>query len=111
MILDGPFPPDPRVENEAATLVEAGHEVFLFCFDYSGNLSEEEEYRGIHVRRRKTSRWMYSLSSLAYTIPFYHWILMPSIRKFLLDNGIEIIHIHDMDGSPFSGYGKPVFAG
>ena len=30
MILDAVFPPDPRVENEAVSLVKAGHEVFLF---------------------------------------------------------------------------------
>jgi hypothetical protein len=32
MILDAVFPPDPRVENEAVSLIEAGHEVFPFLF-------------------------------------------------------------------------------
>ena len=31
MILDKTFPPDPRVENEAVTLINHGFEVFLFC--------------------------------------------------------------------------------
>jgi hypothetical protein len=30
MILDTPFPPDSRVENEAVSLIKADHEVFLF---------------------------------------------------------------------------------
>ena len=34
MILDAEFPPDPRVENEAVSLVKNGHEVFLFCLQY-----------------------------------------------------------------------------
>ena len=34
MILDDVFPPDPRVENEAITLINSGHEVFLFCLTY-----------------------------------------------------------------------------
>lgn len=32
MILDAPFPTDPRVSNEASALINAGHEVFLFAF-------------------------------------------------------------------------------
>ena len=35
MILDAKFPPDPRVENEAVSLINAGHEVFIFCLKYS----------------------------------------------------------------------------
>ena len=31
MILDAVFPPDPRVENEAISLINEGHHVFLFC--------------------------------------------------------------------------------
>ena len=38
MILDETFPPDPRVENEAVTLINAGHEVFLFCLTYGLSL-------------------------------------------------------------------------
>ena len=34
MILDQEFPPDPRVQNEAISLIKAGHEVFLFCLHY-----------------------------------------------------------------------------
>ena len=40
MILDAPFPPDPRVENEAVSLIKAGHEVFLFCLKYADEVSE-----------------------------------------------------------------------
>ena len=31
MLLEKRFPPDIRVENEAASLLEAGHEVHLLC--------------------------------------------------------------------------------
>ena len=40
MILDATFPPDPRVENEAISLIAAGHEVFLFCLKYDENQSD-----------------------------------------------------------------------
>ena len=29
MILDAPYPIDPRVSNEASALISAGHEVYL----------------------------------------------------------------------------------
>jgi len=42
MILDKIFPPDPRVENEAVSLVENGFEVYLFCLKYDYNQLEDE---------------------------------------------------------------------
>ena len=54
MILDKTFPPDPRVENEALSLAEEGHDVFLFCLTY-GNQMLEEEFNGIHVKRYQSS--------------------------------------------------------
>jgi glycosyltransferase involved in cell wall biosynthesis len=96
MILDKPFPPDPRVENEAVTLIQHGHNVFLYCFDFGGNLAENETFNGINVRRVRLSRQIYKFSALAYTIPFYHLYLRKSLSKFLKNNKIDVIHIHDM---------------
>ena len=30
MILDAPYPPDPRVTNEAKALIDSGNEIYLF---------------------------------------------------------------------------------
>ncbi|MDW3194404.1 MAG: glycosyltransferase family 4 protein [Cytophagales bacterium] len=96
MILDASFPPDPRVENEAVTLIQAGHEVFLFCFDFTGDWPQKEEINGIHVRRIQPGKLTYKLSALAYTVPFYHWTLASSLRAFIETNAVEALHIHDM---------------
>ncbi len=96
MILDATFPPDPRVENEAVTLIGEGHKVFIFCFDLKGDAPEQEEINGIHVWRVRPSKLTYKFSALAYTVPFYHWALAPSIRSFIDANQIEALHIHDM---------------
>ena len=50
MILDKTFPPDPRVENEAISLIKAGHEVFLFCLKYNKN-EGDAIIKGIRVKR------------------------------------------------------------
>jgi glycosyltransferase involved in cell wall biosynthesis len=95
MILDKTFPPDPRVENEAISLINAGHEVFLFCLKY-GDEKENEIVKGIQVKRYKSNDFIYKLSALAYTFPFYSNILSKMIFNFLVSNKIEVIHIHDI---------------
>ena len=95
MILDKTFPPDPRVENEASALINAGHEVFLFCLKY-GNKSDNESINGVQVKRYKSSKLEYKLSALVYTFPFYTNIMSKKINRFLFEYKIEAIHIHDM---------------
>ena len=95
MILDAPFPPDPRVENEAVSLVENGHEVFLFCLKYADEKASET-INGIQVRRYSSNTIEYKLSALAYTIPLYSVIMQKKIAKFIKETNIEALHIHDM---------------
>lgn len=95
MILDKTFPPDPRVENEALSLIKNGHQVFLFCLKYS-NVKSIEDYKGIQVRRYQSNKLEYKLSALAYTVPFYSMFMSKKIHHFLIENSIEAIHIHDI---------------
>lgn len=95
MILDKTFPPDPRVENEASALIDAGHEVYLFCLHY-GDQMESETLSGIRVRRFPSNRLEYKLSALAYTFPFYTRMMEKKIRQFIEQHKIEVLHIHDM---------------
>jgi len=95
MILDKTFPPDPRVENEAKALIEDGHEVFLFCLHY-GNERASEEINGIQIRRFKSTKLEYKLSALAYTFPFYSFLMSRKIKNFILQNKVEALHIHDI---------------
>ncbi|MFD2515533.1 glycosyltransferase family 4 protein [Pontibacter locisalis] len=96
MILDSTFPPDPRVENEALSLIRNGHSVYLYCLDYTHSLPEYEVINRIHVHRQRLPKHLYSFSALAYTIPYYHASLKKSIAKFVTDNGIQALHIHDI---------------
>jgi glycosyltransferase involved in cell wall biosynthesis len=95
MILDKTFPPDPRVENEASALIKDGHEVFLFCLAYN-NEEAAEEIKGIQIRRFRSSTLEYKLSALAYTLPFYTSLMSRKIRDFIVQNKVEVLHIHDM---------------
>lgn len=96
MILDKYYPPDPRVENEAQAYLKKGYEVKLWCLDITCKLPLYEERMGIKVYRYHLSPLKYKFSALAYTFPFYRWILRGPIRSFLSDEEIDIIHVHDM---------------
>lgn len=95
MILDYVFPPDPRVENEAIALVNAGHEVFLFCLNYDDQPSFEMIH-GIHVCRYTSNTFEYKLSALAYTVPFYTHLMAMKIKRFATTYAIACFHIHDI---------------
>ena len=87
MILDAVFPPDPRVENEAVSLVKAGHEVFLFCLHY-GQQKQSEVINGIEVKRYLSNTLEYKVSALAYTIPLYTFLMKRKIRQFIKENNL-----------------------
>lgn len=96
MLLDETFPPDPRVENEALTLIAAGHEVHLYCLGMGQPGNEREDHQGIQVHRYGVPGWMHSISALAYTIPYYHRRLRSSVEDFLRQSKAEVLHVHDM---------------
>lgn len=96
MILDNSFPPDPRVENEAISLIKEGHKVHLFCIDYTHKKKTKEIINGIQVYRVQLPKLLYSLSALAYTVPIYHIFLSISIFLFIRRHQIERLHIHDI---------------
>ena len=95
MILDATFPPDPRVENEAVSLINAGHQVFLFCLKY-GDEKSIENINGIEIRRYKSNKLGYKLSALAYTVPCYTFLMQKKIDQFITETKIEALHIHDI---------------
>lgn len=96
MILDKEFPPDPRVENEAISLVKNGFEVFLFCLAYGGSQKKEEELNGINIYRASSNLVEYKLSALAYTLPFYGILMKKKIAAFVEKNRIDVLHVHDI---------------
>ena len=107
MILDQVFPPDPRVENEAITLIDSGHEVFLFCLTY-GHEKFFENIHGIQVYRYKTNKLEYKFSALSYDMPFYKKMMKTKIDHFIRNTGVDILHIHDITiaGAVFSSNKK-----
>jgi hypothetical protein len=51
MLLSNAFRPDPRVAREAKTLVQAGYEVTLVCWDREARHAPHESVHGYRVER------------------------------------------------------------
>lgn len=96
MILDGTFPYDPRVENEAISLINAGHQVHLFCLTYVKGQPKYEVIDGINIHRVYLPKIFRSLSALTYTFPIYHIRLKKVLDDFFKTYDLNTIHIHDM---------------
>lgn len=96
MILDQKFPPDIRVENEATSLVKNGYEVFIFCYTYSRE-ADKSRYRNVELRRTHVSRyWIKKMRGLINIVPLYEIFLKNKIIKFIKENNIDVLHVHDL---------------
>ena len=96
MVLDHPFPPDVRVENEARTLVEAGFEVALLSIAPDSR-PEREVYQGIHIYRdRLTKTFRNKMRGLAGTVPLYTHYLARRIRQVHRERPFDVLHMHDL---------------
>jgi len=96
MLLDKPFPPDPRVANEARSLIAAGHEVFLFCLN-PGGPSGREDWQGIQVIRHGIGkRFWKKASALVLTVGLYNRWFRRRLGHFIREHGLEVLHVHDL---------------
>ncbi len=121
MILDKNFPPDIRIEKEAKTLIDAGHEVHLLVLMRRHDKGEPEEkirriniHRVLHPRRIMSSlknRWNSIKFHTTFTNPYWAAIIEKYAREFKWD----FLHAHDLQlvGSALSAgkrLGIPVVA-
>jgi glycosyltransferase involved in cell wall biosynthesis len=96
MLLDKPFPPDPRVANEARSLVQAGHSVALFCLGFGGE-PPRETLDGVEIVRHPIDRRFWKkASALILTLPAYRLWFRGRLRRFLSEERIEALHVHDL---------------
>jgi len=94
MLLSNAYRPDPRVEREARTLVQAGHAVDLFCWDRLGELPENETLEGIRIHRYQAVRSSYGAGwRQLFRLPrFWRWA-----QSQITHQQPEIVHCHDLD--------------
>lgn len=95
MVLEGEFPPDERVEKEAVSLIDAGHNVYLVCYTKT-NRKEQEEYKKIKVYRKPISKFIYKSSIGCLKFPYYFNFWRRFLHGLLKNESFDAIHIHDL---------------
>lgn len=95
MVLETEFPPDTRVENEAISLVNAGHEVHLACYTRSGRVTEEV-WEGVSIHRKAISPYIYKTSVGALKFEKYFNFWRAFLGELIETHEFDAIHIHDL---------------
>lgn len=96
MLLDREFPPDIRVQNEALSLMKEGHVINLLSYNF-GHRKSYEEFKGINVHRFYIPEQIAKKSlGLIFMFPLYRKIWKYWVLKFLNQQKIDAIHIHDL---------------
>jgi glycosyltransferase involved in cell wall biosynthesis len=97
MVLDKPYPPDIRVENEVDSLVSAGHDVAVLSIGPDDRPESETLENGVRILRRRTSqRWVHAMRALAATWPLSTRYVA---RAIVASHGVwkfDAVHVHDM---------------
>ena len=96
MVLDHPFPPDVRVENEIRTLARAGHEVAILAIGPDDRPSREQTPEVRIMRQHLPARIRNWLRGLSGTISLPSWLLARRIRKAHREWPFDALHMHDL---------------
>ncbi len=98
MVLDSQFPPDIRVENEATSLVQNGHDVHLLSYSHLPEFQAEEMWNGVHVVRNHLSKKLAKkgrgLINTYFDVYTPYWSKL--IQKFISEYNPDVLHVHDL---------------
>lgn len=96
MLLEKDFPPDPRVEKEALSLIEEGYEVHIASVSSSKNFEETEKYKSIYLHRKYQGFLMKKFSATSLILPFYFWWWNKYVNDLFKTHKFDAIHVHDL---------------
>ena len=95
MLLEGRFPPDIRVENEALTLARHGFEIHIFCLSFEDQPLMEQFSDRVFVHRRRISKAVFNkLHITILHFPLYRKFWERFVQKCRIP--LDGIHIHDL---------------
>lgn len=95
MLLDHPFPPDTRVENEMKSLTDAGYEVHIACFQKNNEPLFEKAELGI-IHRKPMSKFVFKSSVGVLKFPFYFNYWRAFVEELFAEEKFDAIHVHDL---------------
>jgi glycosyltransferase involved in cell wall biosynthesis len=100
MILSNSFTHDPRVYNEAISLINAGHKVTILAWDKKRKDPPIETKDGIKVIRNFNSKFMDLLPYDIFRMHFWWKNGYKDALKLFNENHFNVVHCHDLDTLP-----------
>ena len=97
MTLSNPFTHDPRVNKEAKSLVEVGHDVTILSWDKNKQYPKKQMINGISIVRNHNSKFMNMLPYNILRLPFWWRKTYKDALKLFDKKHISIVHCHDLD--------------
>jgi len=95
VVVDNELNNDVRVLREIRILTEQGFDIYVLCFGFFKTYTEpvsDINITRINIPRKLRDILFFSLN----TIPAYEWLWTSQIRKFIIDNDLEFLHVHDL---------------
>ncbi len=95
VVVDNELNHDIRVLREIEILKEQGYEISVLCFGFRKKYLAPAD--GISITRIRIDRKIKDiLFFFLNTLPLYEWFWASKIENFIVANGIEILHVHDL---------------
>jgi glycosyltransferase involved in cell wall biosynthesis len=95
IVVDNELNGDIRVLREIGILKEQGFEIFVLCFGffktYKESVSHVQITRILIPRKLKDILFFFQ-----NTFPVYEWMWASRIKKFIISNRLEVLHVHDL---------------
>jgi glycosyltransferase involved in cell wall biosynthesis len=104
IVVDNELNNDNRVLREIQILKEQGYEIFVLCFGFGKTFKKpvnQISITRININRKLKDVLFFFLN----TIPLYEWMWASQIKKFIISNNIEVLHVHDLYMSRAAHYG------
>ncbi|MCK4266384.1 MAG: glycosyltransferase, partial [Thermoplasmata archaeon] len=96
MLLSNPFRPDPRVHKEARSLVAAGYDVKILCWDREQDHAKDEKVDAISIKRLGPASAFARPLRFIITLPCFWLKAFPAGMR----EDWQILHCHDLDTLP-----------
>ncbi|RLD89415.1 MAG: glycosyl transferase family 1 [Bacteroidetes bacterium] len=95
VIVDNEFNNDIRVRKEVDIIKSAGYKVYVLCFGF--NKQQYPEIKNIKIKRIRIKRKVKDILFFFFNrIPYYEYMWKHSIKRFINEYSIDIIHTHDL---------------
>ena len=95
IVVDNELNNDIRVLREIRLLKDQGFEIFVLCFGFFTTYKDPVEQ--IHITRINIPKKVKDiLFFMLNTIPLYEWFWAAKIKKFIIHNDVEYLHVHDL---------------